>query len=322
MALDATSLVAAAIIVLAPTPRALADAENSGTLRPLILAQGNPTSQPPASSPAAPSAFAAGLAERRAIEQWFAALRGDFRTGAAYWAAQRRLPKPGSCYASDGSSTGSWTEGCVAAQRQFASTDVRQKAEAEYRRGWNSFTGLEEIPVPPSSVASTVATEGAPPPPVAATAATAKENTLTAPSSGQVSVLNGTFAGSYGAATTGEMRNLTLSDFAIAVATDPFINDLDITFVAKITNNSQEMWKAGISIRYYDNRNSEIDDSSGGRVTIGPDQSEMSNGTTYLPPKLWPRVQTIKVYVARDPRLDPPSEAMSPLLTLSRRRAP
>jgi hypothetical protein len=321
MALDATSLVAVAIIVLALAPRASADAENPGTSRPLILAQGNPASPSPAGSLAAPSAFAAGLAERRAIEQWFASLTGDFKTGASYWAGQRRLLKPGSCYASDGSSTGSWTEGCIAAQREFASTDIRQKAEPEYRRGWNSFTGLEEIPPPPSSVAPTGSTERPPAPSAAATAAGSIANTLTTPSD-HVSVLNGTFAGSYGAATTEEMSNLTLSDFAIAIATDPFINDLDITFVAKITNHSQQRWKAGISIRYYDNRNSQIDDSSGDRVNIGPDQSEMSNGTTYLAPRLWPQVQTIKVYVAQDPRLDPPSEAMSPMLTLSRKRAP
>jgi hypothetical protein len=116
----------------------LAQADNEKTI---VLAQG------------ASSAFNAGLSGRRAIEQWFAELTGDFKTGASYWAGQRSVPKPGSCYASDGSSTGAWTQGCLAAQRQFAPTDVRRKAEPEYRQGWNSFTGLEEIPPPPPSIA-------------------------------------------------------------------------------------------------------------------------------------------------------------------------
>jgi hypothetical protein len=321
MVLDARSLAAIAILVVALAPRAFAAAENTGTLLPLILAQGNPSGPPPAGSRAAASAFAAGLADRRAIEQWLASLAGDFKTGASYWAAQRSLPKPGSCYAPDGSSTGSWTQGCLAAQRAFAPADVRRKAEPEYWRGWNSFAGLEEIPKPPSSVAPPAATEKAPPA-LAPTASTAKANTVTAANTSRVSVLNGTFAGSYGTATTEEMKNLTLSDFAIAIAVDPFINDLDITFVAKITNNSEQRWKVGLYIRYYDSRNLQVDDSSGDRVNIGPDQSEMSNGTTYLPPKLWPKVQTIKVYVAQGPGLDAPSEAMSPMLTLSRRPAP
>ncbi len=319
MALDARSLAAIAIIVVAPALRASAAAEITRTLLPLTLAQVNPGTPPPASSP---SDFAAGLADRRAIEHWFASLTGDFKTGASYWAGQRGLPKPGSCYASDGSSTGSWTQGCLAAQHAFAPSDVRRTAEPEYWRGWNSFTGLEEIPAPPSSVAATAAPAKVPSPSAAPTVATEQANTVTAARAGQVSVLNGTFAGSYGPVTTGEMRNLTLSDFAIAIAVDPFINDLDITFVAKITNDSEQTWKVGICIRYYDSRNLQLDDSSGDRVNIGPDQSEMSNGTTYLAPKLWPKVQTIKVYVAKDPRLDPPSEAMSPMLTLSRRPAP
>ena len=50
-------------------------------------------------SRAAAAPFDAGLADRRAIEEWFASLKGDFKKGASYWAGQRSLPKPGSCYA-------------------------------------------------------------------------------------------------------------------------------------------------------------------------------------------------------------------------------
>jgi hypothetical protein len=319
MALRARPLAAIAIVAVATALRASTAAGNTRTLHPLILAQENPDGSLRANSSAAPSALSAASADRRTIDQWFASLAGDFKIGASYWASQGSSPKPGACH---GSGTGSRAPRCLAAQRVFAATDVPRKAEPEYWRDWNSQTRLDELPTPPASVATTAATEKAPPSLAVTTVATEKANTITAARASQVSVLNGTFAGSYSAATTQEMRNLTLSDFAIAIAADPFINDLDITFVARITNNSVQMWKVGICIRYYDSRNLQIDDSSGDRVNIGPDQSEMSNGTTYLAPKLWPKVQTIKVYVAQDPRLDSPSAAMSPMLTLSRRPAP
>jgi len=41
-------------------------------------------------------AFKAGLADRRAWEEWFASLDGDFKVGAEYWAGQRHKAKPGS----------------------------------------------------------------------------------------------------------------------------------------------------------------------------------------------------------------------------------
>src|SRR6516164_1820207 len=55
--------------------------------------------------------------------------------------------------------------GCVAAQRQFAPSDVRRKAEPDYRQGWNAYSP----PVAPPPVA-TVASPAAAPPPPAATA--------------------------------------------------------------------------------------------------------------------------------------------------------
>jgi hypothetical protein len=42
--------------------------------------------------------FEAGVADRRAYEEWFASLTGDFQRGATYWVGQRSLPKPGSYY--------------------------------------------------------------------------------------------------------------------------------------------------------------------------------------------------------------------------------
>jgi hypothetical protein len=99
---------------------------------PVALAQ-TPSSQGPA--------FDAGLADRRAYEEWFASLTGDFKKGAAYWTVQRSLPEPGSCHFANGLSVGEWTDGCIAAQRQFAVSDVRKKTEPDYRRGWYSYDG-------------------------------------------------------------------------------------------------------------------------------------------------------------------------------------
>lgn len=100
---------------------------------------------------ASASAFDDGKADRRAWEEWFASQTGDYKKGAEFWAGERSKPKPGSCYAPDGSSTGNWTQGCLAAQRQLADPDVRRKAEPEYRRGWQTFTGLAPQPAPSSA---------------------------------------------------------------------------------------------------------------------------------------------------------------------------
>ncbi len=147
------SWLAVGTIVVAAAFPTEADSGSSVTPMQVILAQGS-SGKPPQANPPASSAFDAGLADRRVTEQWFASLSGDFKTGASFWAGQRSSPKPGTCYASDGSSTGAWTEGCLAAWRHFAPTDVRRKAEPEYRLGWNSFTGLEQIPPPPPSIVS------------------------------------------------------------------------------------------------------------------------------------------------------------------------
>lgn len=85
-------------------------------------------------------AFDAGLADRRAYEEWFASLTGDFKKGLEYWAGQRSLTKPGSCYLPDGSSAGEFTQGCLAGQQRLAGSDSRRKTEPDYRQGWNSYT--------------------------------------------------------------------------------------------------------------------------------------------------------------------------------------
>jgi hypothetical protein len=126
---------------------------------PVILAQVTP--EKPAPVNPAPSTsgspFDAGLADRRAYEEWFASLTGDFKRGVEYWAGQRSLERPGSCYLADGTSAGEWTKGCVAAQRQFAPSDVRRKAEPDYRQGWNACS--PPVAPPPAATATPPAAE-------------------------------------------------------------------------------------------------------------------------------------------------------------------
>jgi hypothetical protein len=130
--------IAISLIALGPTFNSAAYAGSermTGSVQaPVIMAQAvNPS---PSRST---SALDVGLADRRAYEEWFASLTGDFKRGAKYWAGQRSLPKPGSCYLADGTSAGEWTEGCLAAQRQLAPSDRRRKAEPDYRQGWNAY---------------------------------------------------------------------------------------------------------------------------------------------------------------------------------------
>ena len=81
--------------------------------------------------------FTDGLSDRRAWEQWFGGLTGEFREGASFWSGQRSLPKPGSC--SDQRYSQQFISGCAAAKAQLMRSDARRKSEPDYRRGWNSY---------------------------------------------------------------------------------------------------------------------------------------------------------------------------------------
>lgn len=85
------------------------------------------------------TAFQDGLRDRTAWERWFTGISGEFRDGAEYWAGQRSLSNPRSCYDVAGEHLGEWTAGCQAAKRFLTPTDVRRKSEPEYRAGWNSY---------------------------------------------------------------------------------------------------------------------------------------------------------------------------------------
>lgn len=77
-----------------------------------------------------------GRTDRQASESWFAGLTGDFRAGADFWAGHRSDRKPPSCSAPGQSRE--FVEGCFAAKARLDPTDIRRKAETDYRDGWNS----------------------------------------------------------------------------------------------------------------------------------------------------------------------------------------
>ncbi len=90
--------------------------------------------------PARGPVFQQGLADRERWENWFGSLTGDYKLGAEFWAGQRSLPNPGTCYGSIGQDVGNYTAGCIATQKLLAPMDVRRKSEPGYRAGFNSYT--------------------------------------------------------------------------------------------------------------------------------------------------------------------------------------
>ena len=87
------------------------------------------------------SAFDQGLADRAELDQWFASLSGELRRGADWWAAHRSAPNPGMCSGPASGITQEFIAGCEAAKARLAPRDIRRKADSEYRRGWNGYTG-------------------------------------------------------------------------------------------------------------------------------------------------------------------------------------
>jgi len=86
-----------------------------------------------------PSAFEQGRADRRTWELWGKSLTGQYKEGVAYWAGQRSLATPGSCFDTNHQSRGDFTVGCLEAQRRLAASDVSRKTNPEYRAGWNYY---------------------------------------------------------------------------------------------------------------------------------------------------------------------------------------
>jgi hypothetical protein len=140
------------------------------------------------------------------------------------------------------------------------------------------------------------------------------------PSADRVSVLDGTFEGSYGKPTTPDASNVTLSGFVLR--TKDAENNSGIRFVVQISNNSKARWYASACIRLYDKDGLEIYSTTGSDVNIGIGQSDTSNGdSNYMSQELWAQVETIKVYAAAEFGCAvPPGKAISPVLTLNRQR--
>jgi uncharacterized protein len=97
-----------------------------------------PNPAPSSSSPA----FKQGQIDRQNWESWFAGVTGDYHAGAEYWATHRSDQHPPSCGASPPSTSADWTAGCYAAQQKLAETDLRRKAEPDYRKGWNALPSV------------------------------------------------------------------------------------------------------------------------------------------------------------------------------------
>ena len=94
------------------------------------------------------SSFDQGLADRAEYEQWFASLSGDFRRGADWWAGHRSLPRAGACNGPAAAMNQQFMFGCEAAKTRLTSKDIKRKSDADYRRGWNSYTTGPSPPVP------------------------------------------------------------------------------------------------------------------------------------------------------------------------------
>jgi hypothetical protein len=84
--------------------------------------------------------FEQGQADRALWERWFADLTGEFQQGAYWWSGQRSLPKPGTCSDFPGKNQ-EFLLGCEAAKARLTPTDLKRKYSADYKRGWNEYSG-------------------------------------------------------------------------------------------------------------------------------------------------------------------------------------
>ena len=91
--------------------------------------------QPSNPTPPHSPMFQKGLADRTGWEQWILSLSSDYRAGAGYWAGQRSLPHPGTCYG-----VPAFTTGCEAAKARLTPADALRKSEPDYKLGWNAYS--------------------------------------------------------------------------------------------------------------------------------------------------------------------------------------
>jgi len=81
------------------------------------------------------TSFRKGLADRNSWENWVSTLSGNYLDGVKFWAEQRSLAHPPSCYRNGQE----FTAGCLAAEQRLEESDVQRKADPEYKLGWNNY---------------------------------------------------------------------------------------------------------------------------------------------------------------------------------------
>jgi hypothetical protein len=82
--------------------------------------------------------FDDGRQARLDYEQWFTSITDpDYKDGAAFWAAHRSDKTPPSCKAV--ATDRMWYLGCTGAEAKLSFSDLRRKAEQDFRAGWNSL---------------------------------------------------------------------------------------------------------------------------------------------------------------------------------------
>ncbi len=82
-----------------------------------------------------------GLKAREDWWSWRVSLDGSYRQGADYWAAHRKLAKPGTCDEPIGVTDPdpTWSQGCEDARQRLETVDKNMKGEPGFRRGWVAF---------------------------------------------------------------------------------------------------------------------------------------------------------------------------------------
>ena len=110
--------------------------------------QTSPRPEDQFSIPVPENPFQRGFADKTEWQQWVAALTGDFRRGAEWWAGRRSLPNPGSCNG-PGATSQDFAFGCESAKARLTPIDKKRKSDPEYRRGWNSYSGPIKPPSAP-----------------------------------------------------------------------------------------------------------------------------------------------------------------------------
>jgi hypothetical protein len=98
----------------------------------------SPVVAPQPQAVVAPSGFAAGRDDHRALNTWLAGLTGRYRDGAVFALDQFTLSKATSCYDPQGVNRGDFALGCEAALQRLASVSVKLRADRDYAAGWNS----------------------------------------------------------------------------------------------------------------------------------------------------------------------------------------